>query len=64
MRLHKLPGELLAIAVLSSSNILVQQTLASPTVNVGLQASFNSPPYLLELLYATQVLTYQVRVDC
>ena len=51
MRLYQLPAELLAVALLGSSNTIVQQIFASPTVNVGLQASFNSPPYLLELLY-------------
>lgn len=36
--------------------ILLSRTLrvaASPSVNVALQASFNSAPYLLELLFVT-----------
>lgn len=56
MRLHHLPGELLAIALLSSSNIALRRVVAGPSVNVELQASFNSPPYLLELLYAHLII--------
>lgn len=38
------------IVVLLSGTLRVA---ASPSVNVALQASFNSPPYLLELLFVT-----------
>lgn len=31
---------------------------ASPAVNVALQASFDSSPYLVELLYVNTVLAY------
>jgi hypothetical protein len=56
MRLLQLPGELLAVALLSTSNIALQRVVASPNVNVELQASFKSPPYLLELLYAHPII--------
>jgi len=56
MRLLQLPGELLAVALLSTSNIALQRVVASPNVNVELQASFQSPPYLLELLYVHPII--------
>ncbi|KAH0556426.1 hypothetical protein GP486_005655 [Trichoglossum hirsutum] len=37
-------------ALLLTASLLVQRSSASPSVNVELKASFNSPPYLLELL--------------
>lgn len=56
MLLHQLPRELLTIVLITSSSWLPHQVAASPAVNVALQASFNSPPYLLELLYVTSEL--------
>ena len=50
MRLSLLPSEVLALLELSFT---VQHALAGPTVNVALQASFNAPPYILELLLVT-----------
>ena len=52
MRLSLLPSELLGVLLVSSSRI-VQNAIAGPTVNVALQASFNAPPYILELLLVT-----------
>ena len=52
MRLSLLPSELLGVLLVSSSRI-VQYAIAGPTVNVALQASFNAPPYILELLLVT-----------
>ncbi|KAL8930293.1 MAG: hypothetical protein Q9172_000001, partial [Xanthocarpia lactea] len=37
-------------ALLVSTSALIQSGSTAPAVNVALQASFNSPPYLLELL--------------
>lgn len=45
---HLLPREIFA-----SLLIFPQLVFAGVAVNVGLQASFNSPPYLLELLLVT-----------
>ena len=58
MRLSLLPSEVLALLGLSFT---VQHVSAAPTVNVALQASFNAPPYILELLLVT--LNHQVRID-
>lgn len=49
MRLSLLPPELLG-ALLGLSSFTGQYAFAGPTVNVALQASFNAPPYILELL--------------
>lgn len=49
MRLSLLPSELLGVLLVSSS-FTTRHALAGPTVNVALQASFNAPPYILELL--------------
>lgn len=49
MRPYLLPSELLTLLLVSSSSI-AWHALAGPTVNVALQASFNAPPYILELL--------------
>ncbi|KAF6218705.1 hypothetical protein HO133_006056 [Letharia lupina] len=49
MRLSLLPSELLGLLIVSSS-FTARHAFASPTVNVALQASFNAPPYILELL--------------
>lgn len=43
-----LPWELIGVLILSASC-----SLANKAINVALQASFNSPPYLLELLLVT-----------
>ena len=48
MRLSLLPAELLGLFLSASVN--VRHAFASPSVNVALQASFNAPPYILELL--------------
>lgn len=48
MRLSLLPEELLVF--LFSASLSVRHAIASPSVNVALQASFNAPPYILELL--------------
>lgn len=48
MLLHLLPWELIATLIIPT-----QEVLASTAVNVALQASFHSPPYLLELLLVT-----------
>lgn len=48
MHRHLLPWEIFASLV-----IFPQHVFAGAAVNVGLQASFNSPPYLLELLLVT-----------
>lgn len=53
MRLSLLPPELLGV-LLASSCFPARHALAGPTVNVALQASFNAPPYILELLLVTQ----------
>ena len=50
MHLSLLPSEVLALLGLSFT---VQHAFAGPTVNVALQASFNAPPYILELLLVT-----------
>ena len=50
MRLSLLPSEVLALLGLSFT---VQHAFAGPSVNVALQASFNAPPYILELLLVT-----------
>ena len=52
MRLSLLPPELLGF-ILGLSSFKAQYAFASPTVNVALQASFNAPPYILELLLVT-----------
>lgn len=48
MLLYLLPWELIAILIIPP-----QEASASTAVNVALQASFHSPPYLLELLLVT-----------
>lgn len=48
MLLQLLPWGLIASLLIST-----QEALASTAVNVALQASFHSPPYLLELLLVT-----------
>ena len=52
MRLFLLPYELLGVLVVSST-FTARRALAGPTVNVALQASFDAPPYILELLSVT-----------
>ena len=52
MRLSLLPSELLGLLT-SLSYFPLFAVSASPTVNVALQASFNAPPYILELLLVT-----------
>ena len=49
MRLSLLPSEVLEV-LLGLSSFIAQYAFAGPTVNVALQASFNAPPYILELL--------------
>lgn len=48
MRLSLLPAELLVF--LFSASVNVRPAFAGLSVNVALQASFNAPPYILELL--------------
>lgn len=52
MHFSLLPSELLSVLLVSSS-FTARHALAGPTVNVALQASFNAPPYILELLLVT-----------
>ena len=54
MRLSLLPSELLGV-LLASPWFSARHALAGPTVNVALQASFDAPPYILELLLVTQI---------
>ena len=54
MRVHILPPELLGLLFFSGT-FITRKALASPTVNVALQASFDAPPYILELLQVTLV---------
>ena len=49
MLLFSLPQELLRLLLLSTS-FDAWRIAASPSVNVALQASFDAPPYILELL--------------
>lgn len=56
MRLSMLPPKLLGVLLSLSCNI--GHVLASPSVNVALQASFSAPPYILELLLVTAVLQW------
>lgn len=53
MRPSLLPSELLAV-LLGVSSFTAKYAFAGPTVDVALQASFNAPPYILELLLVTQ----------
>ena len=46
---QRLPWELLG-GIIYSSIWLTNGIAAGPAVNVALQASFDSPPYMLELL--------------
>lgn len=48
MLLYLSPWELIATLLIPT-----QEVLASTAVNVALQTSFHSPPYLLELLLVT-----------
>lgn len=59
MRLSSLPFELLGF-VLGFSSFKAQYAFAGPTVNVALQASFNAPPYILELLWVTLNIQIQL----
>lgn len=52
MRLSLLPPDLLGV-LLASTALNAYYTHAGPAVNVALQASFNAPPYILELLLVT-----------
>lgn len=52
LSLSFLPWEL-ARFLLISSVLNASRVSGGPAVNVALQASFNSPPYLLELLLVT-----------
>ena len=52
MLFPSLPSELVRV-LLVSSVLNAARVSAGPAVNVALQASFNSPPYLLELLLVT-----------
>ena len=49
MLFPSLSQELLGLLLLSSS-FRLQRAAAGPSVNVALQASFDAPPYILELL--------------
>ena len=49
MHSHLLPPELLRL-ILSVGVFIAPCVLAGPAVNVALQASFDAPPYILELL--------------
>ena len=59
MRLSLLPSELLGF-IFGLSVFKAQSAFASPTVNVALQASFNAPPYILELLLVTLNIQIQL----
>ncbi len=52
MRFNILPPELLRLLIVSGA-FIARYGAASPAVNVALQASFNAPPYILELLSVT-----------
>jgi UDP-glucose:glycoprotein glucosyltransferase len=43
----------LAGALLATAYLHALRALASPSINVALKTSFDSAPYLLELLYET-----------
>ena len=62
MRLSLLPSELFGV-LLGVSSFTAQHAYAGPTVNVALQASFNAPPYILELLLVTLNIQMQLCVD-
>ncbi len=53
MLLYSLPKELIGLLFLVITPNR-HGTLADPAVNVALQASFNAPPYILELLLVVQ----------
>ena len=59
MRLSLLPSELLGFLI-GLSSFETQYAHAGPTVNVALQASFNAPPYILELLLVTLDIPIQL----
>jgi len=65
MRFNFLPPELLALLLVSHS-FHRQRVSANSAVNVALQASFNGPPYILELLSVTLILHcfVSIEADC
>ena len=54
MLLSSLPQELLGLLLITTS-FNVRRVEASPSVNVALQASFDAPPYILELLFVLSI---------
>lgn len=52
MRVPLLPPELIAV-LLAHVSFISRAVSAHSAVNVALQASFNAPPYILELLLVT-----------
>ena len=48
MFIASFPQELLGLLLLTTS--IIDHAAAGPSVNVALQASFDAPPYILELL--------------
>lgn len=55
MRLSLLPPELLGV-LLATFSFNARPISGSAAVNVALQASFNAPPFILELLFVTSVV--------
>ena len=60
MQFRMLPSELLQL-LLASAAFIPSRGLASPAINVALQASFNAPPYILELLLVTFIFSFLER---
>ncbi len=60
MYLSFFPWELVCVLLVSSALNCVRVS-AGPAVNVALEASFNSPPYLLELLLVTTRFSAGIR---
>lgn len=61
MQLFLMPAELLGLLFILGPLISLPVS-ASPAVNVALQASFNAPPYILELLSVIFAIIHVVRL--
>lgn len=57
IRLSQLPWGLTAALLASTWLPSLCVSAAAPSINVGLNAAFPAPPYLIELLYVTCRLT-------
>lgn len=61
MRVLNLPSRVQGFALFSALwNIGV---LAGPSINVALRASFNSAPYLVELLYGPALFIFKCEIE-